>query len=97
MTKHQIQERCEKQGLGVHQALSGDYENSGYDKGHLASFFQANSQSCADATFTLTNAAPQNPSFNRGQWKKLEGNIAKELSDQCLPNKYSVYIVGTRY
>ncbi len=93
MTKRQIRERCEKQGLGVHQALSGDYDKSGYDRGHLAPVFQANSQSCADATFTLTNAAPQNPSFNRGQWRVLEGNIANELSDQCLPNKYSVYIV----
>ncbi len=75
------------------QAVNEDYENSRYDRGHLAPVFQAKSQSCADATFTLTNAAPQNPSFNRGQWRVLEGNIAKELSDQCLPKKYSVYIV----
>ncbi|KAF4119044.1 endonuclease domain-containing 1 protein-like [Onychostoma macrolepis] len=81
------------QGLGKHQALNGDYENSLYDRGHLAPVYQAQSQSCAKATFTLTNAAPQNPSFNRGQWRALERNIAKELSDQCLPNKYSVYIV----
>ncbi len=78
---------------GNHQAVKGDYANSGYDRGHLAPVFQANSQSCADATFTLTNAAPQNLSFNQGQWRVLEGNIAKELSDQCLPKKYSVYIV----
>ncbi len=78
---------------GKYQALNRDYANSGYDRGHLAPVFQANSQSCADATFTLTNAAPQNPSFNRGQWRVLEGNMSKELSDQCLPNKYSVYIV----
>ncbi len=87
----QFNKDVEKQKLC--QAVNEDYENSGYDKGHLAPVFQAKSQSCADATFTLTNAAPQNPSFNRGQWKKLEGNIAKELSDQCLPKKYSVYIV----
>uniref|UniRef100_A0A9J7X756 Endonuclease domain-containing 1 protein-like n=1 Tax=Cyprinus carpio carpio TaxID=630221 RepID=A0A9J7X756_CYPCA len=81
-----------EQGLGDHQALNDDYKNSGYDKGHLAPVFQANSQGCADATFTLTNAAPQNPSFNRGQWRVLEKNIAEKLSNQCLPN-YSVYIV----
>ncbi len=75
------------------QAVNEDYENSGYDRGHLAPVFQAKSQSCADATFTLTNAAPQNLSFNRGQWRVLEGNIAKELSDQCLSIKHSVYIV----
>ncbi|XP_073698778.1 endonuclease domain-containing 1 protein-like [Garra rufa] len=81
------------QGLGNHQALNGDYENSGFDRGHLAPVYQANSQSCADATFTLTNAAPQDPSFNQGQWKKLEGDIAKDLSNKCIPNKYTPYIV----
>ncbi|XP_051756739.1 endonuclease domain-containing 1 protein-like [Ctenopharyngodon idella] len=78
---------------GEHQSLDEDYENSGYDRGHLAPVFQANSQDCAYATFTLTNAAPQNPSFNRGQWRILEKNMAEELSKQCLPKKYSVYIV----
>ncbi|XP_056585678.1 endonuclease domain-containing 1 protein-like [Triplophysa dalaica] len=52
---------------GHKQALNEDYVNSGYDKGHLAPVYQASSQKCADATFTLTNAAPQNLSFNRGQ------------------------------
>ncbi|XP_050957098.1 endonuclease domain-containing 1 protein-like [Labeo rohita] len=80
------------QGFGDHQALNSDYSTSGHDKGHLAPVLQANSQDCADATFTLTNAAPQNPSFNRGKWKELEGQIAKDLSAQCL-QKYSVYIV----
>uniref|UniRef100_A0A672L4R6 Uncharacterized protein n=1 Tax=Sinocyclocheilus grahami TaxID=75366 RepID=A0A672L4R6_SINGR len=79
--------------LGGRQALNGDYENSRYDKGHLAPVYQAQSQSCAYATFTLTNAAPQNPSFNRGQWKVLEKKIAEELSYQCLPKRYTVYIV----
>ncbi|XP_052403163.1 endonuclease domain-containing 1 protein-like [Carassius gibelio] len=81
------------QGLGGYQALNDNYTKSKYDKGHLAPVFQAQSQGCSDATFTLTNAAPQDPSFNRGQWKKLERNIAKNLSDQCLPKKYSVHIV----
>ncbi|XP_073699349.1 endonuclease domain-containing 1 protein-like [Garra rufa] len=89
--------KCEKdvkkEGLGDHQALNGDYENSGFDRGHLAPVYQAKSQSCADATFTLTNAAPQNFSFNRGQWWVLEKEIAKNLSNKCLPKKYSVYIV----
>ncbi|KAK9980596.1 hypothetical protein ABG768_000189 [Culter alburnus] len=79
------------QGLGVHQALNGDYEKSRYDKGHLAPVYQAESQSCADATFTLTNAAPQDLSFNRGQWKKLERKMAEELSQKC--SQYSVFIV----
>uniref|UniRef100_A0A8C2KPS0 Endonuclease domain-containing 1 protein-like n=1 Tax=Cyprinus carpio TaxID=7962 RepID=A0A8C2KPS0_CYPCA len=88
-----LEKDVEIQGLGVHQALNDDYKNSGYDKGHLAPVFQAQSQNCADATFTLTNAAPQNPSFNRGQWRVLEKKIAEELYNQCPPKKYSVYIV----
>uniref|UniRef100_A0A671MJ97 Endonuclease n=1 Tax=Sinocyclocheilus anshuiensis TaxID=1608454 RepID=A0A671MJ97_9TELE len=79
------------QGLGVHQALSDDYKNSGFDRGHLAPVYQAESQSCADATFTLTNAAPQNLSFNRGQWRKLEENIAIFLNSEC--KLYTVYTV----
>ncbi|XP_050959644.1 endonuclease domain-containing 1 protein-like [Labeo rohita] len=79
------------QGLGNRQALNRDYMKSDHDKGHLEPVFQANSQGCANATFTLTNAAPQNPSFNRGQWRELEEKMAKNLSDMC--KKYSVYIV----
>ncbi|KAL0151497.1 hypothetical protein M9458_053202, partial [Cirrhinus mrigala] len=78
--------------LGNCQALNEDYVKSDHDKGHLEPVFQANSQGCANATFTLTNAAPQNPSFNRGKWRDLEKEIADKLSDQCkLPNK--AYIV----
>uniref|UniRef100_A0A8C1VGS0 Endonuclease domain-containing 1 protein-like n=1 Tax=Cyprinus carpio TaxID=7962 RepID=A0A8C1VGS0_CYPCA len=89
----QFEKDVKKQGRGDHQALNRDYMKSDHDKGHLEPVFQANSQGCADATFTLTNAAPQNPSFNRGQWRKLEEEMARNLSDQCLPKKYTVYIV----
>ncbi len=34
------------QGLGDHQALNGDYEKSGFHKGHLAPVYQAESQLC---------------------------------------------------
>ncbi|KAA0702691.1 Nuclease EXOG, mitochondrial [Triplophysa tibetana] len=76
---------------GSKQALDEDYVNSGYDRGHLAPVYQASSQQCAYATFTLTNAAPQNPSFNRGQWRKTEENIAVYLNNICKP--YTKYIV----
>ncbi|KAL0189679.1 hypothetical protein M9458_016778, partial [Cirrhinus mrigala] len=66
------------------QAVNKDYKGSRYDKGHLASVYLADSQCCADATFTLTNTAPQNPSFNRGQWRILEEKIAEELTKRCL-------------
>nr|XP_021331620.1 uncharacterized protein LOC767704 isoform X1 [Danio rerio] len=55
--------------LGENQALNKDYYRSGFDRGHLAPVYHANSQECADATFTPTNAAPQNHSFNRVEWR----------------------------
>lgn len=76
---------------GQNQALGSDYDKSGYDRGHLYPVFHTNSQSCADSTFTLTNAAPQHPSFNRGEWKKMENNLVKLLNQNCLPNK--AYVV----
>ncbi|XP_056114584.1 endonuclease domain-containing 1 protein-like [Rhinichthys klamathensis goyatoka] len=76
---------------GVHQALNKDYEKSGYHKGHLAPVYQAESQSCADATFTLTNAAPQNPHFNSVLWWNVEKMVAKYLARRCISQ--TVYIV----
>ncbi|XP_036413360.1 endonuclease domain-containing 1 protein-like [Colossoma macropomum] len=73
------------------QAVKKDYEYSGYDRGHLAPVYHARSQNCSYATFTLTNAAPQNRSFNNDQWKKTEEAVAKTLNSTCLPN--SAYIV----
>ena len=77
-----------------HQAVNKDYSGTkthGYDKGHLAPVYHATSQSCSDATFTLTNAAPQDKSFNRGQWRVTEEAVADILVKNCLPN--SAYIV----
>ncbi|XP_030635063.1 endonuclease domain-containing 1 protein-like [Chanos chanos] len=71
---------------GNNQALNTDYDGSGYDRGHLCPVYHRDTQSCADSTFTLTNAAPQDPSFNRGQWKKLEKRVATFLIQNCLPN-----------
>ncbi|KAL7846050.1 hypothetical protein AOLI_G00242420 [Acnodon oligacanthus] len=73
------------------QAVNEDYANSGYDRGHLAPVLHATSQSCSDATFTLTNAAPQNKSFNRGQWRVKEEAVAETLQKKCKGN--SAYIV----
>uniref|UniRef100_A0A8C2EN98 Endonuclease domain-containing 1 protein n=1 Tax=Cyprinus carpio TaxID=7962 RepID=A0A8C2EN98_CYPCA len=75
------------------QAVSDDYKQSSFDRGHLAPVYLASSQDCADATFTLTNAAPQNLYFNRGQWRILEEEIAKELTKRCLSKKNTAYIV----
>uniref|UniRef100_A0A673I941 Si:ch211-165i18.2 n=1 Tax=Sinocyclocheilus rhinocerous TaxID=307959 RepID=A0A673I941_9TELE len=58
------------------QAISSDYSDTGYDRGHL----YPNSFQCGDgrtATFTLTNAAPMDPCFNRIQWGKSEKDLRK--------------------
>uniref|UniRef100_A0A673GYX4 Uncharacterized protein n=1 Tax=Sinocyclocheilus rhinocerous TaxID=307959 RepID=A0A673GYX4_9TELE len=75
------------------QAVNDDYKKSDFDKGHLIPVYMASSQDCSDATFTLTNAAPQNRNFNRGQWRILEEKIAKELTERCLSKKNTAYIV----
>ncbi|XP_017572789.1 endonuclease domain-containing 1 protein-like [Pygocentrus nattereri] len=73
------------------QATGEDYKNSGYDRGHLAPVYHSRSQSCSHATFTLTNTAPQNSSFNQDQWRITEEAVAQTLNSTCLPN--SAYIV----
>ena len=63
----------------VIRATNADYAGSGYDRGHMAA--AANHTSCEDATletFTLSNAVPQFPACNRGNWKILE-NYARLL------------------
>ncbi|KAI7811194.1 endonuclease domain-containing 1 protein-like [Triplophysa rosa] len=72
------------------QASNRDYIGSVYHKGHLAPVSLANSQQCADATFTLTNAAPQHPSFNSGKWRAVESSMNKTLSSQCTGPAYIV-------
>lgn len=68
---------------GQRQALNSDYEGSGYDRGHLFPVYHTHNAETMLATFTLTNAAPQGPSFNRGQWKKHEDDIATMLQQNC--------------
>ncbi|KAL7852953.1 hypothetical protein SRHO_G00187380 [Serrasalmus rhombeus] len=62
------------------QATGEDYKNSGYDRGHLAPVYHSRSQSCSHATFTLTNTAPQNSSFNQDQWRITEEAVAQTLN-----------------
>ena len=54
------------------QASTKDFENSGYDKGHLTPYKdQANS---IDIN-SLINVTPQAPRLNRIRWENLESNI----------------------
>jgi endonuclease G len=53
-----------------------DYKGSGYDRGHLA---PAGDMSYSEETmlesFYYSNMSPQDPSFNRGIWKRLEEKV----------------------
>jgi len=65
-----------------------DYEKSGYDRGHLAPASDMGWSSTAMAeSFFYSNISPQNSSFNRGIWKKLE----ELVRTWAIENK-SVYI-----
>ncbi|XP_044215404.1 endonuclease domain-containing 1 protein-like [Thunnus albacares] len=79
--------------LGQNQSLNEDYTGTGYDKGHLLPVRHRNSSSCVEATFTLTNAAPQNPTFNRGRWRVKEAEVANMLTTNCLNSGFRAYIV----
>ncbi|XP_055062641.2 endonuclease domain-containing 1 protein-like [Misgurnus anguillicaudatus] len=67
------------------QASNEDYktESNILHRGHLAPVYHAASKKCSDATFTLTNAAPQYSSFNQGQWKKVEQDMASIAKERC--------------
>ncbi|KAF4074882.1 hypothetical protein AMELA_G00228350 [Ameiurus melas] len=77
----------------VNQARKVDYYNSSFHKGHLTPVSHAHSQSCSDATFTLTNAAPQNPSFNSGIWRVTESDMADSLKKNCINVGLRAFVV----
>ena len=59
-------------------AMPEDYQGSGYDRGHLA---PAGDMHWSDKTmlesFYMSNMSPQDPSFNRGVWSKLEQAVRR--------------------
>ena len=59
-----------------------DYKGSGYDRGHLAPAGDMKSTYTAmSESFYMSNMSPQKAGFNRGIWKKLEGNVRNWASD----------------
>jgi endonuclease G len=66
-----------------------DYKSSGYDRGHLAPAATfIDSQKEMDESFYMSNMSPQNPSFNRGVWKRLE-----EYERKMAMEKDSVWVI----
>lgn len=55
-----------------------DYKGSGYDRGHLAPAGDMKySKESMIESFFMSNMSPQNPSFNRGIWRKLEEAVRR--------------------
>ncbi len=53
-----------------------EYTKTGFDRGHLApSADFTHSQAANDATFVMSNIAPQTKLLNRGVWKTLEEQV----------------------
>lgn len=70
-------------------AQLSDYKGSGYDRGHLAPAADFSYDDFAlSQSFYLSNMSPQNPSFNRGIWKKLEDKVR----DWAIDND-NIYVV----
>lgn len=65
-----------------------DYRGSGYDRGHLVpAGDMVWSTTAMSESFFFSNISPQNPSFNRGIWKKLEELMrtwAKDADSICI-------------
>ncbi len=59
--------------ISANSASLSDYKGSGFDRGHLAPAADMSFNYIAmSESFLLSNMSPQNASFNRGVWKKLE-------------------------
>lgn len=55
-----------------------DYTNSGYDRGHLKPAGDEVSDSTQKReTYYMSNVSPQQPSFNRGVWLRLENQVRR--------------------
>lgn len=62
--------------ISTGSASLNDYKGTGYDRGHLApAGDMKDSFKSMSESFLLSNVSPQEPSFNRGGWKRLESLV----------------------
>ncbi len=68
--------------ITTESAALSDYRRSGYDRGHLAPAADMKwAPAAMSESFLMSNMSPQDPGFNRGIWKKLEGLIRDWAED----------------
>lgn len=58
-----------------------DYNNSGYDRGHMAPAGNAVDEVSMSESFYMTNMTPQAPKLNRGAWNQFETYVRKTWTD----------------
>uniref|UniRef100_A0A673GRJ9 Si:ch211-165i18.2 n=1 Tax=Sinocyclocheilus rhinocerous TaxID=307959 RepID=A0A673GRJ9_9TELE len=91
---YMVRETIHIPNIKENHAISSDYSETGYDRGHL----NPNSFQCGigrKATCTLTNAAPMDACFNRIHWYKWESTLRglllqKLISDGTFAKAYIV-------
>jgi endonuclease G, mitochondrial len=77
-----------------YKVKSGDYNGSGYDRGHMIpSADRDNNLENQGSTFFMTNILPQAPDNNQGPWAKLE-EYCRELTAK---QGKELYIVAGSY
>lgn len=77
--------------LKLNLPKNSDYENSGYDRGHLVrSEERTINQEANRNTFVLTNIVPQTEDLNRGPWLDLE----RWVENVCKDSTYQMWIVS---
>jgi len=68
-----------------------DYNDSGYDRGHLVSSANQHETELQNSeTFLLSNMSPQKPQFNREIWGELESRV-RTLNEN--PKVFEVYVI----
>ena len=55
--------------------VPADYNNTGYDRGHLTPAADASTDEQMSDTFLMTNMTPQEPTVNRNVWRLLEVKV----------------------
>ncbi|KAJ7427773.1 endonuclease domain-containing 1 protein-like protein [Willisornis vidua] len=81
-----LKQKCHvsQQQINQSQAVNRDYHNlTIFERGHLNPCGHHNSELSRIATFTLTNAVPQNKTLNRGRWKNYEQKTMPQKSQNC--------------
>lgn len=68
-----------------------DYKGSKHDRGHLVASANRRSVELENSeTFLLSNMSPQNPQFNQGIWKDLEGAVRKLAEKEKILETYVI-------